>query len=163
MITWVDEKYDANDKKIPNGWKCKKVVTINNKPKPFRWKCQCKWIEMKFYVDESDLQMTNMNFENEINAQIKIYFQEWNWSQVGNFILFFPNFFFKIWAKFSKILENLLQICTKILKLIFFPFSFFWVTTMKNFTPCPPKKNADHKMKLTNWNCHTTTMFEWIS
>lgn len=33
---------------------------------------------MKFEVDESHLQMTNMNFENEINAQIKIYFQEWN-------------------------------------------------------------------------------------
>lgn len=97
---------------------------------------------MKFDVDESDLQMTNMNFENEINAQINIYFQEWNWSQVGNFILFFPKKNFKIWAKFSKILENLLQ--------FFFPFSFFWVTTMKNFTPCPPKKNADHKMKLTN-------------
>jgi hypothetical protein len=33
---------------------------------------------MKFDVDESDLQMTSMNFENEIKAQIKIYFQEWN-------------------------------------------------------------------------------------
>jgi hypothetical protein len=33
---------------------------------------------MKFDVDESDLQMTSMNFENEINTQIKIYFQEWN-------------------------------------------------------------------------------------
>jgi hypothetical protein len=32
----------------------------------------------KFDVDESDLQMTNMNFENEINTQIKTYFQEWN-------------------------------------------------------------------------------------
>lgn len=48
---------------------------------------------MKFDVDESDLQMTSMNFENEINTQIKIYFQEWNWSQVGDFIIYFSNFF----------------------------------------------------------------------
>jgi hypothetical protein len=68
---------------------------------------------MKFDVDESDLQMTNMNFENEINTQITIYFQEWNCSQVGDSIVYFSNFFvFKILEKNSKLLENLLQIYT---------------------------------------------------